>query len=122
MQELEVKETVAVQRKDVVESEVVEIPKKWGMNTPPANQTMTRKAQTLVNNVVKVEGKNGSYVDYLSCLERYFQSYDKTCVNNKICSEGKGEEVSANVYNFAKEVAKAVNVSESTLQDIWQKR
>lgn len=102
--------------------EKVLVPTKWGMQSPQGNQTMTRKAQALMNNISREQNKGESYAGLLLCFEKFFSSYERTCLRNKNCSEAKEEFVQENVLKFSKEVASILDINPQTLKDLWERR
>lgn len=101
---------------------VVEVPKKWGMRNPQGNQVLQRKAETLINNVVKIQEKEGRVIDYLPHFQKYFDSYESSIINNTNCKEANQDSVKAAVWSFAREVSQEVEVSEACLTDLWNSR
>jgi len=93
------------------------IPRGWGMFTSQGNSRMKAKAEALVRNIEKA---GDSYSKKVSAFEKYFKAYRSAC-NSKsnTMSEAGDTAVRETVWEFATKVGNAVDVSENTLDDIW---
>lgn len=100
----------------------ISVPKRWGMYTPQGNQTMRKKAETLVKNILKAKNKSGSVVDYLHAFDKYFKSYQRYADTSKTGREANDTAVREQVWCFAEEVSKSVRVSYDALDDVWNQR
>jgi len=90
---------------------------RWGMFTAQGNSRMKAKATALVKNVEKA---GDSYSKKVAAFEKYFKSYRKACASNsEVMAEAGDTSVREHVWYFALMVGKAVDVSENTLDDIW---
>lgn len=107
--------THRVEKKEVV----IKVDSDWEMNSPQSNQTMKRKAQSLLNNIEKVKEKGAKYSDYIKVFEKYFKAYKKAC-QSSATKEASSPAVSKLVFDFAVKVGKAVDVKEDTLVKLFK--
>lgn len=95
----------------------LEIPTKWNLPTPQGNQSMKRKAISLVNKIQKAK-ESGNHMRVLGAIDQYLKSYHRAC-STDTCSGGDKEAVRTAVYNFTISVALQFNVSEETVNELW---
>lgn len=92
-------------------------PKRWGMFTAQGNSRMRAKALSLIKKLEKAEG----YSDKVKAFEQYFKAYRKACnSDSEVMAEAGDTSVRESVWWFALQAGKAVDVSESTLDDLWE--
>lgn len=106
--------------KSTFASEII-IESSWCMNTPQANQSMKRKAESLIANLKKVKAKEGLYSDFIKVFEKYFKAYEKACLSPS-CYEASREEVRELVFEFSVKAGKAVGVTRATLNTLFNKQ
>lgn len=95
-----------------------QIPANWNMATPQGNQSMKRKAQSLVGKIEKASA-SGDHMKVLGAIAQYLKSYTRAC-KTSTCKGGDTDEARASVYNFVVDVATKYSVSEETVKELWQ--
>lgn len=93
------------------------VPNGWGMFTAQGNSRMKAKANSMVKKLEKAK----SYSDKVKAFEQYFKAYRSACNStSEVMSEAGDTDVREQVWWFAVQAGKAVDVSENTLDDLWE--
>lgn len=96
----------------------ISIPKSWGLGSPQSNQAFTKKAQSLVKNLEKVQAKGGDFSLYIHAMSKYVKSYKKSCTRTsyKEAAETLPRDC---VLIFLKNCSNELGISEKTVSDLW---
>ena len=96
---------------------VIEVPSDWGMFSYQGNKSLQEKAEKLLSDVSESRDDSAAIE---RAFKRYLGGYRRMCLS-KTMSEAADTMVSDLVYDFAKLVAKALDLNYDFVDRAWAK-
>jgi len=102
----------------------LEIPESWGMFTPAGNKSLTKKAQRLVEKILKADAHSWPKLPFPTltshdAIGSFIKSYAKMS-DSKSYREASDTDVREQVWAFCGDLCKCLDIETDTLETIWE--